>query len=196
MPFQDRLVAELRLAAITDRNGANAFLPAFLARYNTRFARPPAQPQPAYRRWPPALHPDTVFCFKYLRTVAQDHTVTLGPQLLQILPNGRSYAKAHVEIHKRLDGSLTVVYQGHRVASRLITSRPAPTSLRPRKDQRIPAAAPPPRWVATPARKTATTRQTLRGSYKPAANHPWRQYEQERRLKALRRLQRTKSQVT
>lgn len=196
--FQDRLVAELRLAGIRDRDGANAFLPKFLAQYNARFARPPAQPTPAYRRWPTTLHPDTVFCFKYLRTVAQDHTITLGRQLLQILPHGRSYAKAHVEIHERLDGSLTVVYHGHRLASRLITPRPTPSPLRARKGQRMPSAAPAPRRAAPPpARKSTTTHQAPRGAYKPAANHPWRQYEQvRRRLIALRRQQRTKSLVT
>ncbi len=36
--FQDRLVSELRLAGITDRDGANAFLPDFLTRYARRRA--------------------------------------------------------------------------------------------------------------------------------------------------------------
>lgn len=39
--FQDRLRSELRLAAVTDLAGANAFLPDFLARYNARFAHAP-----------------------------------------------------------------------------------------------------------------------------------------------------------
>jgi hypothetical protein len=43
--LQDRLVSELRLRAVTTRAAANAFLPEFLADFNRRFARPPAQPQ-------------------------------------------------------------------------------------------------------------------------------------------------------
>ena len=104
--LQDRLVAELRLAGITDQAAANAFLPGFLARYNARFAQPAAQPELAYRPWPQGLDPDTVFCFKYLRTVSNDNTITLEQRVIQILPDAHrtSYAKARVEVHERLDG--------------------------------------------------------------------------------------------
>jgi len=94
--FQDRLRGELRLACVAERDGANAFLAGFLPRYNARFTQPAATPTPAFRPWPVGLDPDAVFCFKYLRIVANDNTVTLGPHLVQILagPQGRSYAKA------------------------------------------------------------------------------------------------------
>jgi transposase len=49
--FQDRLRTELRLAGVTDRDGANAFLAAFLPRYNTRFIRAAATPTPALGMW-------------------------------------------------------------------------------------------------------------------------------------------------
>ena len=39
--LQDRLVKELRLAGISDREAANAFLPGFTDRYNTKFAKVP-----------------------------------------------------------------------------------------------------------------------------------------------------------
>ena len=38
--LQDRLTKELRLAGVTTLEDANAFLPAFLVRYNARFAQP------------------------------------------------------------------------------------------------------------------------------------------------------------
>ncbi len=122
--FQDRLRAELRLAGVADREGANAFLADFLPRYNARFAQPPADPTSAYRPWPAGLDPQTVFCFKYHRTVENDNTVTLDAQRIQLLPSQqrRSYAKATVEVHERLDGSIGVFYRGTRV--------PAARSLR------------------------------------------------------------------
>ena len=39
--LQDRLVKELRLAGISDPEAGNAFLPGFMASYNSKFARPP-----------------------------------------------------------------------------------------------------------------------------------------------------------
>jgi transposase len=50
--LQDRLIAELRLRGITTPAAANTFLPLFIADYNRRFARPPADPTPAWRRPP------------------------------------------------------------------------------------------------------------------------------------------------
>ena len=53
---------------------ANAFLPLFIADYNRRFTRPPADPTPAWRR-PPRDLPLVLSC-RYTRTVARDNTVT------------------------------------------------------------------------------------------------------------------------
>jgi transposase len=193
--FQDRLVTELRLAGIRDKAAANAFLPEFVARHNARFARSPAQPKRAYRPWPKDRDPETVFCFKYSRTVAQDHTVTLGSQVLQIVPHGRSYAKARVEIHERLDGTLAVIYQGHPLASRLLTLLPT-GPIRTRQGKRPALGSPEPKR-ARPRKALKPKRRSRGGTHKPSANHPWRQFEQVQRLKAaLRQMQRTNSLVT
>jgi len=131
--FQDRLVAELCLAGVNTLEEANRFLPLFLADFNRRFAVPAAEAGSAYRPLPPGLEPDTVFCFKYRRTVAADNTVRLEEHRLQLLPGRQrsSYARAHVEVQERLDGSLAVYYEG-----RLLASKPAPVEapvLRARK---------------------------------------------------------------
>lgn len=194
--FQDRLVTELRLAKIRDQTAANTFLPRFLTRYNARFARPAAQPAPAYRPWPKNRHPDTVLCFKYPRTVAQDHTVTLGSHLLQIVPNGRSYARARVEIHERLDGTFAITYQGHILTSRLLTPSPA-RPLRTRSGQRLLASNSLQHKRVRRQAPRKPKRRSPRGAYKPPTNHPWRRYDEVRRLKAaLSETSRTKSLVT
>jgi transposase len=112
--LQDRLVIELRLAGASTREQANAVLQAYLPRFNAQFAVEPVQAEAAYRRLPEALCLDTVFCFKYVRTVALDNTVSFGEHRLQLLPGKqrRSYARAQVEVHERLDGSLAVCYAG------------------------------------------------------------------------------------
>jgi len=169
--FQDRLRSELRVAHVRTRTGANAFLTHFLRRYNRRFARPAAQSRSAYRPWPRGVDPQTVFCFKYQRVVSNDNTVTLGPHCVQLLPGlaGRSYAKARVEVHERLDGRIAIVYQ-----HRLLASTPVagiPTARVPARDySRLRVSEPPARSPA-PQRRPMPKRVTLS---LPAADHPWR----------------------
>jgi transposase len=50
--LQDRLVSELRLRGIATVEAAHAYLPEFIADFNRRFGRAPADPQPAWRRPP------------------------------------------------------------------------------------------------------------------------------------------------
>ena len=161
---------------------ANRMLGDFLPRYDRQFGVAPAQREPAYRPLPPGVSLDAVRCFKYLRTVANDHTVHFNGAALQALPDGRrtSYARTRVEVQERLDGSIVVVHQGRTVATapapagpvalRARTGRrsngqlPADSPARPARDgHRAPATAPRP-----PAKTPARTPN------KPAPNHPWR----------------------
>jgi hypothetical protein len=109
--LQDRLVSELRLRDITDYEAANAFLPAFLADFRTRFARTPANAQAAWRPAPRNL--DHILSCRYERTVARDNTVQLGARCVQIPPGPgrRSYARCGVEVRELLDGRVVVLYQ-------------------------------------------------------------------------------------
>ena len=179
--LQDRLVAELRLADISDQDAANAFLPGFLARYNARFAQPAAQPESAYRPWPQGLDPDTVFCFKYLRTVANDNTVTLEQCVVQILPDAHrtSYAKARVEVHERLDGTLAVVDQGRRLTTRTLRTpvRAARNPIRARNSARV---------HPMPGRSPHPPRTARGHTSTPKPDHPWRQYVSPEKLQALK----------
>ena len=91
----------------------------FLPRYNQRFGVTPSQLGSAYRQLPPGVCLDSVLCFKYLRTVANDNTVRFNGATIQILPDGYrdSYARAKVEIQERLDGSIVVAYRGRTLAA-------------------------------------------------------------------------------
>ena len=80
--LQDRLVSELRLRGIATRAEANAFLPTFIADFSQRFAVPPADPTPVWRRPPRAL--DRLLSCRYSRRVASDNTVTLGARCVQL----------------------------------------------------------------------------------------------------------------
>ena len=112
--FQDRLVAELRLAGASSLEEANRILWEFLPRFNKRFGVPAAQQGSAYREVPEGLDIDGVLCVKELRRVAKDNTVQYHSKTLQLFPDmdRTSYAKARVEIQERLDGSLVVCCRG------------------------------------------------------------------------------------
>lgn len=82
--LQDRLGAELHLA--TDTLAANAFLPAFINRFNGRFAVPPMEDQQAWRTVPKNLDLDRIIS---RATVGKDNTVRLGGLVLDIPPWSR-----------------------------------------------------------------------------------------------------------
>lgn len=186
--FQDRLTSELRLAGATTPDQANEVLEAFLPHYNRRFAVPAAEPGSAYQPVPAGLSPDSVCCFKYLRTVASDNTVRLGEHCLQILPgkDRPSYAKARVEVREGLDGQVSVYYKGQCLAS-----KPAPPEapvLRARKGRLVAIDRPaegdrtnstsqaevkeqPP--VVAPTEAGMETESTPPTPPKPRPDHPW-----------------------
>jgi hypothetical protein len=128
--LQDRLVQEMRLLGISDIEAANAFLPEFKRDFNKRFAQRPRESASAWRPAPRNL-PMILSC-RYLRTVANDNTVTLGPsherraqgepwldrRWIQIPagPRKRSYAGCQVELRELLDGRLVASYHGVPIA--------------------------------------------------------------------------------
>ena len=112
--FQDRLVAELRLAGASSLEEANRVLWEFLPRFNERFGVPAADPGSAYREMLEELDIDGILCIKELRRVAKDNTVQYHGKTLQLFPDvdRTSYARARVEVQERLDGSLVVCCRG------------------------------------------------------------------------------------
>ena len=170
--FQDRLKSELRIAGASNADEANKVLYDFLPRFNQRFAVPASEPGLVYRKPPQGFNPDEVFCFKYQRTVGRDNVVRFEGHRLQIMPtNGRSsYARAKVEVHERMDGSLAVYYKGQ-----CLLTKPAPAEapvLRVRNTTRfIPGTRS--QEVALPVASKTPEPKTPH-PYKPPLNHPWR----------------------
>ena len=170
--LQDRLVSELRIAGVDDRDGANAFLARYLPRHNRRFTVPAVDPEPAWRTLPKGSRIDRVCCFKYRRTVGRDGTVRAGATFLQLpaKDNGRSRAGQEVELHVRLDGRM-IVWDGQRD----IVTTPAPldaVQLRALRHARVEVGS------MAPSAATATT-------YQP--DHPWRRVRPGSKLSVVER---------
>ena len=112
--FQDRLIAELRLAGATTPEQAQAVLGEFVLRFNRRFGIPPQCSATAFRPLDPELCLEQVLCFEYRQKVDRDNTVRLQLRTLQLLPASErpSYAGAAVEVLEGLDGQLSVRHEG------------------------------------------------------------------------------------
>ena len=172
--IQGRLVAELRIEGITTIAVANDYLPGFLARLNARFGVPSAEPEIAYRPLPAELDLERVCGFKYGRIVASDNTIRFGGRVLQLGPVGgrRSLARARVEVHERLDGSLLVLWRGESVAT---ATAPADASkLRARSGSRILTDLPDPDVSGPIIDRPAPPSEPH--DDEPRPTHPWRRW--------------------
>jgi len=160
--LQDRLVQELRLANVSTMEQANAYLPAYLARFNRTFAVAAAEPGSAYRPPRKASELDHILCFKHDRVVSNDNLVRVDQIVLQLLPgpNRLGYSKATVTIHETLDHRFSVHYQGRQLPSKLI---PPSRFLAPTRVLKRPL--PPPSPPSPPPLP-----------WRPPTDHPWRKY--------------------
>ena len=119
--LQDRLVKELRLAGAATLAEGNALLPAFIADYNARFAKAPANSKDLHRRLRAGddLGVDA-FAWKEERTLSQALTLQYDRVMFILEPS--EHAKA--AIGKRVtvvdypDGRLTIRYRGVELAYR------------------------------------------------------------------------------
>lgn len=144
--FQDRLVKELRLAAVSTLDEANRFLEGYLPLYNRRFSVLPAQPADLHRPSPPNQKLARILCLKTTRVLRRDWTVTHQGHRYQIHDPIRA---TQVQVEERLDGTLRITHQGRPLRFQAIAARPLPTA------QQAPGSRP-------------------RRPVPPRPDHPWR----------------------
>ncbi|RED10623.1 ISNCY family transposase [Pontivivens insulae] len=113
--LQDRLVKELRLAGISDIEAANAFLPAFMARFNAKFAKAPARSDNLHRAMnvePGRL--EDVLCLRDKRYVGKDLTLTYERKRIRIEVNEltRGLVGQYVDVYERRSGQVLVIHKG------------------------------------------------------------------------------------
>ncbi len=164
--LQDRLVKELRLRNISNRETANAFLPAFIETYNQRFA---VAPQSAHDTHRPVLHTPSelalILCPQHTRTLSKNLTCQFQNREYQIQNQGPGYAlrKAAITVCAAFDGTMTLLYKGRSLPYRILKEGEPPIPL---ADEKSVAD------VVTQAR----VNQGHRAQWKPAPDHPWRRY--------------------
>ena len=74
----------------------------------------PREAESSYIALPYGINLDTIFCKKIERTVANDNTISVDRQVIQIPPNKTrfSFAKAKVTVCILEDGRILVLYKG------------------------------------------------------------------------------------
>lgn len=163
--LQDRLVKALRLAGIETIEAANAFLPAFIARYNARFGKVPRNLEDAHR--PLAAGAEGLFhitCEQHARTLSKSLACQYrGRQYLIQTDGAPAYHLRGARITVCDDGtddSIVLLYRNKPLAYRVFARHDLSGRIADDKtvDTHVEAAK----------RRQAPSRHT------PSANHPWR----------------------
>jgi hypothetical protein len=147
--LQDRLPKELRLQGSTTLAEANAFLPAFIPRYNARFAHPALDPNSAWVPLPADLDLNYYFAIRHTRKVRTDHCIRFAGQILQLLPGPKdpSLVEQSVSVRVVPEGDI-YVYHGQRLLSHQPIAAPPTTPAPPALDRQPPQPAPDPKAKA------------------------------------------------
>ncbi len=108
LTLQDRLVKELRLREIDTMEAANAFMPAFIADHNKRFAKPARNPHDAHRTLRDDENLTLIFTVREPRCVSKSLTVQYDKvlYLLQDTEASRKLAGHYIEVYHYPDGRI------------------------------------------------------------------------------------------
>ena len=118
--LQDRLVKELRLAGAATLAAANALLPGFVADYNARFAKPPANKKDLHRPLRAGDDLEDAFAWKEERTLSQALTLQYDKVMFILQPSEQAKAAIgkRVTVFDYPDGRLSIRHNGVELAYR------------------------------------------------------------------------------
>src|SRR5499427_3086889 len=118
--LQDRLVKELRLAGAATLAEGNALLPAFMADYNARFAKAPANNKDLHRPLRASDDLDDAFAWKEERTLSRALTLQYDKVMFILEPSEQAKAAIgkRVTVIDYPDGRLAIRYRGVELAYR------------------------------------------------------------------------------
>jgi transposase len=119
--FQDRVIKEMRLAGIRNKDEGNAFLKTYLPVYNRRYRVSPAKDTDLHRSFKNHRDLDRILSIRSSRALRNDFTIAHNKRLYQIKDNIRA---KKVTVEERTDGSMRILHNGQRLRYQEITVRP------------------------------------------------------------------------
>jgi transposase len=119
--LQDRLVKAMRLEGISTITDANAFLPAYMARHNQRFAKAPFDPRDLHRPLAPNEDMTAEMVWREQRTVTKALTLHYNKAMLILEPTetSRPLVGKRVDVCEYPDGTLEIRHGEHSLPYRL-----------------------------------------------------------------------------
>lgn len=119
--LQDRLVKEMRLRGIDDREQGNAYLPEFMADFNARFAVQPRSSLDVHRPLLETHQLEQIFTWQETRLLSKNLTLQFQKVVYQIHTHRPAYAlhKAPVVVCQDEDGQVSLLYKGTPLEFRL-----------------------------------------------------------------------------
>jgi len=156
--LQDRLVKELRLRGISDRQTGNAYLPEFREDFNRRFAVLPRSTHNAHRPLLKTENLEVVLTHQETRTLSKNLTVQANQVIYQIQSDRPDYAlrNAQVSVCENAQGEVTILYKNKPLAYTLFH--------KPTRQAQV--------------ADTKTLDRQIKSPKPPAPDHPWRTYGQ------------------
>lgn len=154
---QDRLVKELRLAGISDKQSANQFLwKTYLPAHDAKFAVPPASTLNAHRPLLKTHRLDEILSVRRPRVLANDYTLGCQKRFFQLLADQplRIRPKYTLLVESRLDGSTHLRFKNHYLKFTPIAKKPLRPLALPQLAKGLKPTVP----------------------YRPPASHPWNRY--------------------
>lgn len=113
--LQDRMCKAMRLAGISSMEQANAWLAAYLAEHNARFAKAPRESTDMHRRWSQSAHELARICaLHHQRQLSAQGSCRFEGAILQIQAKQAHAPKASatVDIVQFADGTLELSWRG------------------------------------------------------------------------------------
>ncbi len=163
--LQDRLVKAMRLRNICSQEEGNAYLPVFIEEYNQKFAKPPFSEANAH------CQIDTndgalvhILSEHSERTLSNNLECSYNNVTYQIQAQGYKYRlqRKSVIISENYRGEIAIFYQGRQLDYKIFDKGNQPQAIHDDK---------------TLNHAVDKVAKRPRQQYKPAPDHPWRQYK-------------------